>query len=470
MSAASFALPWRRSRGRAPRAVACEQAELPFDAGGPGRGWYDLVTADAGRPLGPECLPAATGARRELVLLRVDIGGYRGADIDAAGLARIERALRCWEAAGRMLVVRATYDVGGEALLREPDALEQVVRHARQVGEVVSGHARSVLCYQGLLVGNWGEMHGTRYCGARRMASIYEALRAGVGREVPICVRTPRHVRLLRGASERAREDCALGVFDDAMMGSESDLGSFDPSGAQDADAARAEFLSFLGDGALRVPFGGEAVGTGPWSDVPEALGYLRATRPTYLNAAHDPATMEKWRRAAAPVADERRRARPAFANMLDYVGAHLGYRLLASDARVIDCRQGGAGAPGLAVDVSFTVENRGFAPLYWPASMTVSVVDACDGKKLGGVREELPWDGAPGARAQVRTRVCLDAGSAAGACAHGALVVAGCARDADGASLPLANGVTCDLARLVGGPVAPLAGGDAALAAILPR
>ncbi len=433
------------------RLEPCDLRELgaTTDTGGRGRGWYEIVTVDleplvvgaleAGWPeraplpaLPIQAVPAGAPLDCAVVLLLVRLPGRRdlspfGERVSDVQTALIDRLLGAWEAAGVAL----------------------------------GAHTSATLCCQGLLVGSWGEMHDSRYLSGRQLGAIFDALRSGMdagaaggaggaGEGIPVAVRTPRLLGLVREGSDRARADGLLGLFDDAMMGSASDMGTFDA-------ADRAAGVARLRDAARRVPFGGEAVGTTPQSAPEAALAYLRAACPTYLNRVHDAATLARWAAAPAPAAPG---GGAGAGSLLDYVGAHLGYRLVVTGVRLEggDVRQGAAsptadaaGRGGVTLEVR--VQNRGFAPLYVPARVVVDVWrpgDAAarssvagalvwrdDDRTSGVARLRLPASALPTAPA---SHAPAPAGRGVPGDAASAWLVARCVRETDGAPVPFAN------------------------------
>ncbi|MBM6999501.1 DUF4832 domain-containing protein [bacterium] len=487
------------TRARA-RLEPCDLRELgaTTDAGGRGRGWYEIVTVDleplvvgaleAGWPeraplpaLPIQAVPAGVPLDCAVVLLLVRLPGRRdlspfGERASDVQTALIDRLLGAWEAAGKDMVVRAAYDVRGRGMTSEPDALGRVLRDARAVGVALGAHAGATLCCQGLLVGSWGEMHDSRYLGGRQLGAIYDALRSGMdtgaaggagvaGGGIPVAVRTPRLLELVREGSDRARADGLLGLFDDAMMGSASDMGTFDA-------ADRAAGVARLRDAASRVPFGGEAVGTTPQSMPEAALAYLRAARPTYLNRVHDAATLARWAAAPSPAAPG---GGAGEGSLLDYVGAHLGYRLVVTGVRLEggdvrhDAASPAADAAGRGgVTLEVRVQNRGFSPLYVPARVVVDVWCPGDAAARASVAGALVWrddDRTSGIAHLLLSASALPtapashapapAGRGVPGDAAAAWLVARCVRETDGAPVPFANAPDAAVAR----DVAPGAG-----------
>ena len=126
----------------------------------PGCGWYHLYTfnaAQTGEPLYIAC------EEEELVLLRIDIGAFRDKPISEPSLEWIRRILAFFREKRKGMILRFSYDLEGKGLEKEPGSIRLVEEHMQQIGEVIREYADDIFAVQGILIGNWGEMHGSRY-------------------------------------------------------------------------------------------------------------------------------------------------------------------------------------------------------------------------------------------------------------------------------------------------------------------
>ena len=355
------------SRMRGGRFKPVRLQELKRDVPNPSRGWYRIAPYDLGEGLDDVEFVMPGDEHDSLVLVRVCIGSYKDRDLDAPALERLDSILARWEEAGRGIILRVAYDVEGAGYEAEPNELAQVLTHARQVGEVAGDHARNLLVYQGLLVGSWGELHHSRFLSNKRLQQVYEVLREGLGPTVPLALRTPRQIKQVLGEAQLG-DSGTMGLFNDGMMGSPTDLATFgsSPNGATlPRDSwKRDDELRLLGKLGDIAPLGGEAVGTEEYSRPRDASAYLRTTHVTYLNRTHDPATLGRWARSAGPEGWD-----SAFA----YIGAHLGYRFVCQTARLREEGDGGL--------LMLTVANNGFARPFFGVE-PVLVIDGAAGRR----------------------------------------------------------------------------------------
>ena len=136
--------------------------------GNPGCGWYHVYTFAAkppadGRPVEEETWLDGECRKEQLALALIDIGSYRTGAISQEALTHIEEIFRFFRREGKQMILRFAYDIRGEARVTEPSDIALVRRHMEQLGGIIGGYERDILVIQGILVGNWGEMHGSRF-------------------------------------------------------------------------------------------------------------------------------------------------------------------------------------------------------------------------------------------------------------------------------------------------------------------
>ncbi len=377
-------------RGKSSPSERTAFPECPSDASpvNPGRGWYHIYTFRIGKPE-EETLPWLPFYDAEtLALLRLDISDFREEGLSGAALLYIRKIFETFRAHGKEMILRFCYDTEGKGMLREPTSFSLVQTHFRQLAELAAAYADAIFVAQGLLVGSWGEMHSSRYLSAdciRAMARIWQETTEG---KVRLAFRKPVFIRLL--------EEGNAGLYDDAIFGSETDLGTF----GEEEGLGRQEELAYLRGRNLRIPCGGEAV-RGLLLTPEETLGRLRGLQLTYLNSVHDPVRLEEWKTRRLLSGE----------SLYDYIGAHMGYRLVVSGVRKKRGR------------LQVSIENRGFAPL-----CDRVLLDA----ETDGVRKRSDCDLTalfPGKSLTVETALPKD----------GRLVLAMC-REKDGAPVRFAN------------------------------
>ncbi|MCM1044476.1 MAG: DUF4832 domain-containing protein [Candidatus Gastranaerophilales bacterium] len=328
----------------------------------------------------------------ELAMIQVNLQAYRNRPISQEGLENLERLFQALEAVDKRYIVRFLYDWDGEIEDYEPEKLEVILEHIRQTGPVLRKHRGAVFTLQGLFIGNWGEMNGTEFANQEDIRLLAEQLYESTGGELFLAVRMPMQWRMATGVAwppERETESLSaledagqeasvglafrLGLYNDGMLGSWSDYGTYGDQTREEHGAFtywnREEELAFQEELCKTVPMGGEVIIDNPYNDFENALVDMKRMHVTYLNKDFDKNVLDKWARYT--VSEE-----GCFQGMdgLTYMERHLGYRLLIAD---VDLRY--ASEEDL-LSVSAAVRNVGFAPLYDPAAVRIRLVDSVTG------------------------------------------------------------------------------------------
>ena len=97
------------------------------------------------------------------MLVRFDIGAFRGMSLSEEALEYADEILKCFHSRGKEIILRVLYDTQGKGMEREPTLFSIVLTHMRQLGAVVRAYESDILITQGLFIGNWGEMHGSKF-------------------------------------------------------------------------------------------------------------------------------------------------------------------------------------------------------------------------------------------------------------------------------------------------------------------
>ena len=394
-------LPFFKPRQDRVRFSPAELPETTEALRNPARGWYQIHTFPVDREPDLEELGWCLEPQDALALVLFDIGSYRERDLDAAALGRVTRVLDYFAERHYDCVVRAVYDRQGRAPEREPFFFAQVLAHLEQLAGALRP-CPAVFVYQGMLVGSWGEMHSSRFLSREQLRQMAEVLRARRGEGTWLAVRRPSQWRRLHGEKEGTACTDNMGLFDDGMFGSPDHLGTYGTKRREetswDSPWRREDELDFLNALSLQAPYGGEAV----WGEdcrlgPEEVLEVLRKTGVTYLNRTHDQRLLDLWRRQRCPL-----RGVWGEKSLFDYVGAHLGYRLVVRGASVAEDRREGC------CRVEVEIENTGFAGLYQPAWVGLEYPDGEGRPRLeklegqgpgwpGGETRRLCWTIAPG-------------------------------------------------------------------------
>ncbi len=305
----------------------------------------------------------------QLMLIQVNLKNYANSDLSENALQQLHAILSECRTAGRQVILRFLYDWDGKALETEPDHIEQIYRHMDQIGPVVNEYADAVFVLQSTFTGNCGEMTQTKFGSHESNRLLMTHLSQVTDPSIYLAVRTPSHLRGITQTRTPVSEESAfdgslgsrLGLFNDGMLGSVYDLGTYDDtSNANTTEpedkGTREEELAFQEYVCQFVPNGGEAIQyEGSHSELENAIPDLARMHISYLNTDHHAAVMESWRESVYHGDD-------CFDGMsgYDYIDAHLGYRYMisassfSSDPLVPE-----------SSELSLTIRNTGFAPAY---------------------------------------------------------------------------------------------------------
>lgn len=336
-----------------------------------------------------------------ITLVQINLQNYRDGEISKKGLANIEELFCALETIDKRLIVRFLYDWDGTAQGREPGRLDTILLHMRQLEDILHRHQRQIFLMQGLFIGNWGEMNGTPYANSMDMQRLALELEKATAPSTYLSVRMPMQWRQITRLTKPSEENLSvdslagrLGLFNDGMLGSESDYGTYGTEGAIDAGDFspwnRTDELAFQDQLCCQVPNGGEVIVDNIYNDFENARRDLALMHITYLNRDYDRAVLEKW-------AKETVREEGCFDGMdgLTYIQRHLGYRFFIADTDIShqfmkDC-----------LSVSITLKNVGFAPVYREPDIRLTIcgeeerftytIDKSLSQLAGGIsREEL--------------------------------------------------------------------------------
>ncbi len=355
------------------KAALSESAE---ELRNPVRGWYQIYSFQVEEPFAEEKLLGCVGGADVLALVFLDIGAYRDRDLDPQALSNIRAILKYFAERPMDMILRIAYDHLGKAQEREPFFFQQVLGHLDQLGPVLSEFAGHIFVYQGALVGNWGEMHTSRFLSTDNLEQISSALVGFLGQQSFLAVRRPMYWRALHPMYCQSREysGTRMGLFDDAIFGSATHLGTFgvkpEVEMGWDDPWLPEEEIAFEEKLCQYVPQGGEVVyaqETAGSLTFQETVECLRRMRLTYLNRVHDERLLNRWKEMPS-----RGNGPWAGVSAYDYIGRHLGYRFVVKSVSVKFEKM-----EDIACKWEISIENTGFARCYQEAEVWLEWTDS---------------------------------------------------------------------------------------------
>lgn len=339
----------------------------------PSRGWYQIIYFHL--PQQPDFQELRWCLRDDetLAMAVVEFSAYREKKLDQVALDTVARILDFFRHHKKDLILRFTYDCEGKGLLHEPALFSVVEEHIRQLTPIVQAYTKTIFVLQGLFIGSWGEMHGSKFLSPEYLKRLSALMEAAAGEWTWLAARRPCQWRAIHGPNEGF---VRMGLFDDGILGSDTNLGTFGHLKRTQTQWENAwcpkDELDFEEKLCATVPLGGEVVCSQQFIPSEEAaLHCLRKMRVSYLNRVYDPKLLDAWKQTKSPWAG---------ISLYDYVGAHLGYRFCVRKVRVWKRNQ--------HKWLRITLENTGFAPCYEDYAVALEIV-AGDNT----VRQETTWD-----------------------------------------------------------------------------
>lgn len=366
---------------------ASDLQESTLELRNPARGWYQIHTFSIEKEPDFEELKWCLDARDSLVLLLFDIGSYRDRDLDEIALKHMTGLLAFFGERHYDIILRVTYDHEGKAMDREPLGFQQVLKHLKQIGSLLQKYEEIIFIFQGMLIGNWGEMHTSRFISDEKLLEMAKVLRFQKGENTYLAVRTPRQWRLFHSGEEadywERQKD--MGIFDDGIFGNENHLGTFGNVSIENAGWCeawdRADELKFINELGDKVPYGGEAVFVPEYACKLTDCGIieeLQRVQVTYLNRVYDGRILDSWK-------GRKYTGKGVWKgkSLYDYIGAHMGYRLLvqwvkkAKQPKAVDLWE----KDRLCLEIR--IQNIGFAACYQEGEILLETQDSKEQKDV---------------------------------------------------------------------------------------
>ena len=325
---------------------------------------YDFLITDNQEDY-DSIIPILFGVHSEtnLALIEVDLSNYRNGPISYDGLSNINSLFKAISMTNKRMILRFLYDRNGKAFETEPKNINIIFTHMGQLKEIVRTYSDSIYTMQGLFIGNWGEMHGSRYSTDREICLLAEKL-VSTTEKFFLSVRTPSYWRLItsfQGDLIQAKSGVIgsrFGLYNDGIFGNEYDTGTY--GGASKANVSysdkwlRSEEIEFQNELCRDVPNGGEVILPGRFNDLENAICDMRNMHISYLNLGYDAEVWNKW--ANCSVSED-----SVFDGMdgKTYIERHLGYRFVIKNINIMKKRLSNT------VILTLSIANYGFAPIY---------------------------------------------------------------------------------------------------------
>ena len=350
--------------------------ETTDDLVNPYRGWYQIHTFKLDEELNMTDREYTLNRTDTLALVLIDISAYRDKPLDEAAIEKLHMIFSFFRDYRLDMIIRVVYDTVGNCMETEPSEEGQIITHMDQLVPVMKEYTANIFVYQGLLIGNWGEMHSSKFLSPARLSRLAADFLENIHGTAYLAVRRPAYVRILFPEGEDLRQN-KVGIFDDAILASPTHLGTFGEKPATEVRREQSwlpkEELKYVSTLCDRVPYGGEAL----QSEEKDAISYIRNSlkemakyfsnlHVTYLNRIHDIEFIEHLKNLTWNGGGIYKGM-----NGFQYMSRHLGYRFVLRD---VTCEPVESDRSILRWDI--TIENIGFARCFFKNGCKLRALD----------------------------------------------------------------------------------------------
>lgn len=365
-----IALPKLFAKKRKWEFKKADLTESTTELNNPIRGWYRIFPFYAEDVPDFEGLSWCANESDTIALVIINIGAFRDEKLTTNVLDNIREIIRFFKKNQYDIILRITYDHEGNAIEREPFFFTQVMEHITQLTAIINEFKDTIFVFQGMLIGNWGEMHTSRFVTASKLNEMWKQLKVCVKDQVFFAVRKPSFWRIVHPEyCDMSLCDYSgnMGLFDDAIFGSATHLGTFGAEARENSGWEnlwnRESELEFENQLCIHVPNGGEALCGEHYlqeSSMQFTIDTMKKMHVTYLNKSYDRTILELWKEWTWDLPDVWNGV-----NFFRYIGSHLGYRFWIQDSQIIYDE---TLSDELLLQVN--IMNVGFANLYQEAEV----------------------------------------------------------------------------------------------------
>ncbi|MGZ3416942.1 MAG: DUF4832 domain-containing protein [Polyangiales bacterium] len=356
----------------------------------PERGWMQ----GDGFALSPtEDLTSIRGAGYSVIYGKVRLDAYRTTKtLPAKFLTDLSGGFAKVRAAKLKVALRFVYNDPGDGSTQDA-ALDVVLAHITQLGDVVKANADVITVWQGGFIGQWGEWHDSTN-GLDTPANrkqIIDAMMAVLPSNVPMQLRTPMFkaalfpTALTDAQAFDGSAQARIGHQNDCYLADDTDMGTY--------DSPVETWKTYVENDTRFTPMGGETCQLyAKRTDCMPAQAESKRLHWSFMNNHWSDKVVAAWKTQGC----------------YEDIGKHLGYRLGLTEAQYSS-----AVHPGGILQVKLTIANEGYAALYNARPVFLTLDDGTTVQKA-----QLTVDArrfAPGASSIVDVRLRIPAGEKPG-------------------------------------------------------
>ena len=296
----------------------------------------------------------AVAAGHSLMRVEIDLAPFSG-NANASGedlhisdeqLESLDNYLDILRKFGLKVIIRCAYDYIGTKN-QEPKSLDMMLDHMESIATLINDNQDMIILLETGMLGPWGEMHSMSgiYAEDSTLRTVVRKWLELIPEDMTLNVRTPHHYKVVFGSYDSTDPDAKrVGIFNDALFGSDSDMGTFK------SDTPRDEFIEWMNEHGNITYYGGESTkvrmesedytpDVEPWSEGEYAAYEAPLTHLNYLNARFNSLIIEdKWANQTYRKAGDEYDGETYKKYMYD----HLGYRFVVRNSLISKEAKGG--------------------------------------------------------------------------------------------------------------------------------
>lgn len=354
----------------------------------PERGWYLINSfmvndADDGENTVSSNFKKQYSEGDRLALLLFNISNYRNQEITNKGLNYITNVLETLRESGMKGIVRFVYDWDGKGIEKEPANIDIVVRHIEQLTPLIQSNSDVIYLLQGILVGSYGEMHGSKFLNKKDVDSLLNKLLTAADNRTFLSVRTPVYWRQFfeTKAPPTSFTDIPqtrIGLYNDGLLSSDTDLGTYSDGTEADNDFSskweRSSELDFQSELCTYVPNGGEFAIENEYNNFDRVISEFPKLHISYINKGYNEEVLQKLRESIYIS----KSLNDPYSGMdgYKYLQDHLGYRFVLREVSLPQKLY-----KGKPLGIKVKIENTGFANLYYKKTVTLLLRESASGE-----------------------------------------------------------------------------------------
>ncbi|HTB22522.1 MAG TPA: DUF4832 domain-containing protein [bacterium] len=335
----------------------------------------------------------ATGDTHQVVVKRIyDLGGiYGGTDyatsgqpIDSTWLNNLTNDLNTARSLGIKLIIRFDYNegsgTGNSGNSGGQDASLSVIQgHISQIFPILAANEDVIAYIEAGFIGQWGEWHdstnglndSTNSNSTSAMTTILDQELADLPTDRMIAVRYPGYsleifnttTPISAANAFNGSNYSRVGTHDDCFESDQYDGGTY--AKGTNLGWSVSQFKSFLAAQNYSVAEGGETCGTSGYSTCSNSVADLQSEHWSAMHCEWDPSNISEW----------------SSGGCLSQIDLDLGYRYALTQSTVPASVNAGA-----VLNLSFVVENNGWANCYNQRPMEVILRPTADSGFTGAI------------------------------------------------------------------------------------